>query len=146
MKLELGKRYPVKILKVIRAGVIVQVGEFRPDDTAFIHLSKISKKFVDDPSKFVTVGRTYEAEAVKGSVNDVELSLLHMNLEPMMIHVDLAKGPDRTSFRPYVKQPNKPPVPISNPVTLDDMITKMNKDYNDKTQAMNARSRRKTKR
>lgn len=121
MKLELGQLYQVTIIKLVQSGIIVQVGT-STSDTQFIHKSKISKRFVDDISKFVQVGQQLKAEAVVGVINPIELSLLNMNIQPS------------NSFTPAPK--------VSAPMTLDDMIAKMNRDFDDKQHMLN-RSRKK---
>lgn len=78
MELQKGQSYEVTVTKLLQRGVIVQIND--TEDTEFIHISKLSAKFVSDISKIVNVGDTYTAIAVYNpEYSRVELSLKHIN-------------------------------------------------------------------
>lgn len=81
MELQKDKSYEVTVTKILQRGVIVQIDGM--EDTEFIHISKLSTKFVSDISKIVNVGDKYTAIAVYNpEYSRVELSLKHINHAP----------------------------------------------------------------
>lgn len=81
MDLVPGSNYDVKVFKIIKSGVLVQL---KDESTELIHISNISSKFVGNIADFVTVGETYKARAQVGKIKDVELSLKHLDLGPYL--------------------------------------------------------------
>ena len=140
MDLTIGNRYNVHVVKIIKSGIIVSVSD--TDDTFMIHLSKISKRYVTDPAQFVLVGCNYEAEAVSGVVKPVELSLLHLDLQPLIVGVDLSHNSDYTST--VSVKVNKRPLKPKDP--FEAMIDKMNKDHDDKIHSTRNREKRRGRR
>lgn len=80
MQLTVGKKYDVSVIKVNKNGIIVRMVD---GSTQFIHISKLSTKFIDDINKYVKVGNKYYAIAVESEEKGAELSLIHLNLEPI---------------------------------------------------------------
>ena len=77
MQLKLGEKYSVTVQKILQYGIIVSMED---GSTEFIHISKISDKYVSDIADFVSVGDTYQALACVGKKQDVELTLAHLSL------------------------------------------------------------------
>lgn len=87
MELELGKKYNVKVIKLLDFGIVVKMLDEPEYCTELIHVSQISDKFVKNIESFVSVGNEYEAEAVSGNGKgkDVQLSLKHLHIEPIRV-------------------------------------------------------------
>ena len=131
MKLEIGKHYTVKVVKILERGVVVSMED---DTTEFIHISKISPRFVKNIVDFVSVDTVYDAEAVEGVAHPVELSLRHLNLTPM--NYQKPKDNDHKPRNNYNKSSHKP-------ATLDDMIKASENDLKDKLATQNNPKNRK---
>lgn len=87
MELELGKKYNVKVIKLLDFGIVVKMLDEPEFRTELIHVSQISDKFVKNIESFVSVSNEYEAEAVSGNGKgkDVQLSLKHLHIEPIRV-------------------------------------------------------------
>lgn len=87
MELELGKKYNVKVIKLLDFGIVVKMLDVPEYCTELIHVSQISDKFVKNIESFVSVRNEYEAEAVSGNGKgkDVQLSLKHLHIEPIRV-------------------------------------------------------------
>ena len=73
-----GEKYQVKVESIIPIGAVVRMPDNR---TELIHISQIASCFVDSVENFVSVGETYEAEAVEGQgKKPIQLSLKHLGL------------------------------------------------------------------
>lgn len=77
MTLEVGKKYHVIVINIVKSGIVVQLDD---GSTALIHISRISDKFVADIREFVNIRDEFEALGVEGLSRPVELSLRHLNL------------------------------------------------------------------
>lgn len=126
MDLQLGNKYKVTVTRILQRGIVVQF--LNTSDTEFIHISKLSTKFVSDISKLVQVGDCFEAVCVK-SATRLELSLKHLNLE------SLYKNVDRKCLEKH-DQP-KP--------SLDEMIASAEAIFKDKRRDADARLKRRRK-
>lgn len=114
MVLEKDKYYLVKVVKLIKSGAIVELDD---GSTELVHVSQIASKYVSDPSKFVEEGVFYSARCVEGKSKDDSglcLSFKYLNMGPKFT-VD-----------------NKEPYKHVEKTSLDDMIEKANRTYNDK--------------
>lgn len=119
MELVASQKYPVKVLRIIKAGLIV---EMEDKSTELIHISKIANAYVSNAADFVTVGETYEAEAIQGTARPVELSLKHLNLKSTAPQA----GPSRNSVeRDFGKLPRKND-------SFESMLAKSKADLSDK--------------
>lgn len=108
MELQVGQIYQVHTIKLLNYGVIVKLSD---NSTELIHISKLSDKFIRSVEEAVSVDKTYNAIGVKGTKKPVELSLtIKESLQPK-----------------HDKQ-----LPEGKP-SLDDMIAKCNKVFEDKT-------------
>lgn len=87
MELELGKKYNVKVIKLLDFGIVVKMLDEPGYCTELIHVSQISDKFVKNIESFVNVSDEYEAEAVSGNGRgkEVQLSLKHLHIEPIRV-------------------------------------------------------------
>ncbi len=87
MELELGKKYNVKVIKLLDFGIVVKMLDVPEYCTELIHVSQISDKFVKNIESFVSVNDEYEAEAVSGNGRgkEVQLSLKHIHIEPIRV-------------------------------------------------------------
>ena len=121
LELTIGEKHRVKVVKYLSKGILVKVEGDNSDNTMFIHLSKISPKFVTDVSDFVTMGEVYEAEVVPSPIPDkpFELSLLALNLHskaPYTPRATYSDGSLNKSQQSHKTQPprghsdHKPPV------------------------------------
>lgn len=126
MDLQLGNKYKVTVTRILQRGIVVQF--LNTSDTEFIHISKLSTKFVSDISKLVNVGDCFEAVCVKGSTR-LELSLKHLNLE------SLYKNVDRKCIENHDQQK----------LSLDEMIASAESIFKDKKRDTDARLRRRRK-
>lgn len=139
--IELDSNYNVKIIKVLTKGIIVELTDY-PGETAFIHISKISTKFVDDVNKFVKLGDTFEAKGVPSNISGIELSLLHLSLQPVtgkeITQHNTHKSVDSLN-NTKVKQSN------SSESSIDSMIKAANDAYLDKHRALSSRRKRRLK-
>lgn len=114
MVLEKDKYYLVKVVKLIKSGAIVELDD---GSTQLVHASQIGRKYVSDPSKFVEEGVFYSAKCVEGKSKDDSglcLSFKYLNMCPKFV-------PDNRELDTHVEKES-----------LDDMIEKANRAYNDK--------------
>lgn len=125
MELVLGEEYSVSVIKFVSSGIIVKMSD---SSTQLIHLSKLSSKFVSDPSNLVSIGQVLTARCVEGLGKPLELSILHLGLVPKRrpeLIVDKSKIESATESKP-VK-------------SLDDMIADMNAAFEDKMRSKRTR-------
>ena len=133
---ELGQNYRVKVIKIVKAGIIVDLLDY-PGMTGFIHISKLSTQFVDDINNFVEVGDTYTAVAFEGRFGEAELSLLSANIKSKVSRTPKHKR--NNEYNPKSKSFNNTSrKPIRN---LDNMIDDANKVFDDKQFTHNRRNR-----
>lgn len=118
MDLSVGQTYSVTVIKLLARGIVVQLTGTSQQE--FIHISKLSEKFVSNVSDAVKIGDTLDAMCVK-SGDRVELSLKHLNLVK-----------DNQSKHKSSK-------------SLDEMIASANASLKDKQGAMDSRFHRKRK-
>lgn len=114
MVLEKDKYYLVKVVKIIKSGAIVELDD---GSTHLVHVSQIASKYVSDPSKFVAEGVFYSAKCVEGKSKDDSglcLSFKYLNMGP--------------KFVSEIREPDK----HAEKTSLDEMIEKANRTYNDK--------------
>lgn len=130
MELEIGKKYDVKIVKIIKVGAIAELSD---GSTELIHLSNISNQFVDDVSKFVIVGHTYQSTCQQGKTKPAELTLRPLDLKPIISNPKESKNSE--SLNTTYEKPNN--LKKEEKPSLDDMISAMNADYQDKTKEYN---------
>lgn len=152
MELLLGQRYEVVVRYIKhKKGIIVEFVD-NPEETAFIHLSRISDKFVANIEDFVTCGEILIAECVEGLAHPLELSLKHLNLESRTtsnaypkttptIGVVSHGRPSISSYQSAIREVERM---MSKPApTLDEMIADSNKVLQDKMKSRKARYDRK---
>lgn len=152
MELLLGQRYEIVVRYIKhKKGIIVEFVD-NPEETAFIHVSRISDKFVANIEDFVTCGEILLAECVKGLVHPLELSLKHLNLQARILSNAYPKSrptigvashgrPVSNGYQSAIKEVERM---MSKPApTLDEMIADSNKVLQDKMKARKARYDRK---
>lgn len=145
MGVKIDEEYLITVVSIKSKGIIVKLDN--ESETEFIHISKISPAFVSDISNFVGVGDKLVAKGVKSDVKNVELSLLHLNLNPSKSNAD-SKPKDqynRKSTKKAIGRQSVPAIQNDLPPTLEDMIKKSNSQLQEHQQALNARLRRKHK-
>ncbi len=89
MKLEAGKTYEVKVIKIIPVGAVVKMED---NTTELVHISNIADCYVAEVADFVDVDKVYTATCREGKNRPLELTFLPLHLE--------SKNPD-------VKKKNK---------------------------------------
>lgn len=124
MNIQSGQVYAITVTKILPRGIIVQITG--TEDTEFIHISKLSVKFVSDISKLVRVGDKLEAVGIQGK-DRTELSLQHLHLESLNNNVERKKLPTKNTA---TKQP-----------TLDEMIAAADRDFKEKQRMTDSRLR-----
>lgn len=152
MELVLGQTYEVVVRYIKhKKGIIVEFVD-NPEETAFIHVSRISDKFVANIEDFVTCGEILIAECVEGLAHPLELSLKHLNLQARTSSSTYPKvtptvgvvsqgRPVSNSYQSAIKQVERM---MSKPApTLDEMIADSNKVLQDKMKSRKARYDRK---
>lgn len=132
MELQIGNTYNVKVAKIIKSGIIVEMSD---ESTEFIHLSNISDQYVNNISNFVSVGYIYTATCIKGKSKPFELSLKPLNLKPASLNKPTVKNPKYVNEK--VVRKHIPTSNVKQPKSLDDMIANMNACYEDKMKAYN---------
>lgn len=129
MNIQEGQMYGVTVVKILPKGIIVQIQG--TSETEFIHISKLSVKFVSDISKLVQVGDKLEAMCIQGK-EKLELSLQHLHLESLYKHVERNKlSPENNTSQQTT--------------SVDDMIAAAERDFKEKQKAIDSRSKRKHK-
>lgn len=112
--IEVGNTYVITVREFVERGVIVELAD---GSNEFIHISKISTRYVTRLEDFVQIGDTYEALCVLSKYGKPELSLQHLNLiSKHTLHMASKDSPTNTS--------------------LDDMIESMNKVFADKQKTL----------
>lgn len=123
MKLIKGNYYDVVPIKMEPFGIVVEAED---ESTHLIHISQISKDYVDDVVNFVSIGNHYNALAIDGvGKKSVQLSLLHLGL--MSQRIPPKKQKENSHKRTSSHLNSK-----SYQDKLDSMIAKTEKDYRDK--------------
>jgi len=130
-----GEFYTATVVRYSRSGAVVTVEGH--DGTELIHLSKISPRFVNNTSDFLSIGDVVSAECVSGHSRPHELSLLHLNLQPKIAENKRTDDDRRTETRPVSAQ-KRPP----KPQTFEDMLTAVQSDFQDKQKDVKSRLRR----
>ena len=78
MQLEVGKRYEVTVKQILdKVGAVVLMED---GSTELVHISNIADCFVDDVSKYVTVGDELVAMCQEGKTRPVELTFRNLKL------------------------------------------------------------------
>lgn len=140
MELVLGEEYSVSVVKFIPSGVVVKLED---GSTQLIHISKLSNKYVSDPSVLVNIGETLIARCVEGTTKPLELSIVHLGLSPKgntKRNTTYRSEPDTVSYTRTVTTNTTPK--SENVQSLDDMISDMNSAYRDKMRSKRAREMR----
>ena len=118
MELQNNEIYKVKVTKILKNGIIV---ELQNGDTEFIHISEISDDFVSDIKSIVDVNQTIDCKCFyKTKLNKSVLSVKRMH------------------YRSPKPNTNKCNQQYNN---LDKMIKEAQKSYEDKTRTKERRSR-----
>lgn len=153
MELLLGQKYEVVVRHIKpKKGIVVEFVGYEGEMTEFIHISKISDKFVVNIEDFVTCGEILVAECVEGLAHPLELSLKHLNLQPRTASKSCTSGRPTvgvishgrrvaSSYQSAIKEVERM---MSKPSpTLDEMIADSNKVLQDKMKDRKARYDRK---
>lgn len=117
MSIKPGQEYPITVTKLKERGIIVQIDG--TPDTEFIHISKLSTKFVSNIASLVAVGDKLIAIAIEGK-DKTELSLQHLHLESL------------NKTERHKKSSNKTNDATSTKPSLDDMIAAAERDLKEK--------------
>ncbi len=128
--LVVGKEYEVKVVRMLSKGIVVRILSEESDNTEFIHLSKISSKFVSDVSDFVSMGEVLTAKAVESEIRGAELSLIHLNIRSKK-----EMNTDKDAGRMVSHIPTAYTPKIRHNKSLDEMIEDANRAYHDKMQS-----------
>lgn len=105
MNLSVDQIYKVKVIKIIKAGVIV---ELEDKSTQLIHISNIANNYIASIDAYVSVGDVFDAMAVPSTVKGVELSLKHLKLKNRDPEVEAASEVHKRSNRePRTKETSK---------------------------------------
>lgn len=130
MTLEIGSIYHVKVIKLLDKAIIVRL----PDNsTELIHVSKIANAFVKAPEEYVSIDDEFDAVGVKGQTKPVELSLRHLDLKKFNATIAEPKPKQHSKLSQHASNPTKPiHVKIDRKLSLDEMIKKSNKQFEDK--------------
>lgn len=139
----IGEYYDVKVKKILDKGIIVEDIK-RPEITAFIHLSKIADRYIDDIHKYMSVGDIFKVECVESSVKPMELSMIHLNLSP---HDISSSTHDKHNISKSDSSLDKSiPNKVDQKSDIESMIRNMNKVFEDKYSDISSRNRRKRNR
>lgn len=113
--IEVGKQYNITVVKLLDKGVIVSVdGE---EKTQFIHISKLTNRFIRSVTDAVSIGDKYTANCIFN---------VGLNKPELTIRESVGSSKPDTS-------------------TLDKMIKDAEKVFADKQKSMDSRSRRRRK-
>lgn len=139
----IGEYYDVKVKKILDKGIIVEDIK-RPEITAFIHLSKIADRYIDDIHKYMSVGDIFNVECVESSVKPMELSMIHLKLSPHNISNNTYDKHNASKSDNSLDKsiPNK----VDQKSDIESMIRNMNKAFEDKYSDISSRNRRKRNR
>ena len=110
------EHYNVTVTKIMERGAVVTISG--SDRTAFIHISQISKSFVQNIAEFLEVGKTYDA--ICTDPDRPSFSLHHLKLRSLYKVEGDRKSDQRDSGRQH------------GPMSLDDMIARANASLADK--------------
>ena len=122
-----GSFYPVTVTKLLARGIVVKLDD--TGTTEFIHISKISKKFISNIADFVNVGNRLVAKGIRGKNGTNELSLIHLHLGE----------PGQKVKEVHAEEVNEDPA-VKN---LNDMIAAAELSMHDKMGVIQARTERK---
>lgn len=150
MQLEVGKRYEVTVKQILdKVGAVVLMED---GSTELVHISNIADCFVDDVSKYVTVGDELVAMCQEGKTRPVELTFRNLKLHRKDGDVDSARHTvtaRNTASRedvPYKKHRNpysSSAITSRSNTKLDEMIENSNKEYENKFKSQNKGRKRK---
>ena len=131
-----GKTLPVTVIGIAKTGIIVQVDN--TEYTAFIHVSKIARGYVENIADYISVGERYDAMGYDKGFKP-ELVLTHLNLKPKH-----RNSSEQVQKKPVPKKPEIPEqyTPKQHtPKSLDQMIEDANKSFKDKYVARELKNR-----
>lgn len=132
MELCIGNKYNVIVRKHIPGkGIIVEI-EDTGGETAFIHLSKISREYVQRTEDYVSVGDSCTANCVAGRQKPVELSLIHLNLKNHHSSVSVPEDSVEVKDENPIPSPPKCIHSRSKDDDFEKMLSKANKVFSDK--------------
>lgn len=149
MDLTVGEKYKVVAERILERGIVARLED---GTTQFIHISQLSDRFVKNISDVITVGEEYEASCIVSKVKGAELSLRkEEKYTPKKFERPAAQNheaPNRyNNWKPAAQQQRY--VPKQGTPDLEQMIKKMNKDFESKRRkdyfAPKRNSRRKKK-
>ncbi len=126
--IELGKEYQVAVIKILDRGIVVQLKDTQY--TEFIHISKLSTRYVSDIHAYVKVGDEFSALCIQGD-GKRELSLKHLQLAPIYENAGSKKELTEEDSNTKTKS------------HLDEMIAASNLSLMEKLNTMQARAVRK---
>ena len=134
MDFQIGNKYKVKVVKIIKVGAIV---ELEDGTTELIHLSNVSNQYVSRIDDFISVGDTYEATCQEGKTKPTELTLRPLNLTCKVDDVDHTAHRDKLqSNYDEIKDAEISDGPVtkskSNMSDLDEMIAYLDQDVDNK--------------
>ena len=132
MDFQIGNKYKVKVVKIIKVGAIV---ELEDGTTELIHLSNVSNQYVSRIDDFISVGDTYEATCQEGKTKPTELTLRPLNLTCKVDELHSTFRRDKFQSKcdeTKVAEISNSHVTESNNSNLDRMIACMNQDFEDK--------------
>lgn len=82
MRFHIGQKYTGQAIELKPYGAVLKLDD---GSTALLHISNIADTFIEDVSKFITVGEFYEVTAVPGKIKTVELTLKNVDLDELDI-------------------------------------------------------------
>ena len=132
MDFQIGNKYKVKVVKIIKVGAIV---ELEDGTTELIHLSNVSNQYVSRIDDFISVGDTYEATCQEGKTKPTELTLRPLNLTCKVNELHSTFRRDKCHSKcdeTKITEISNSHVTESNNSNLDRMIACMNQDFEDK--------------
>lgn len=136
MILKIGNTYHVKVIKLLDKAIIVRLDD---NSTELIHVSKLANAYVKLPEEYVSIDDEFDALGVEGVSRSVELSLKHLDLKRFdsNVHEDtsdtILKKSNTYVNNSDIRKDNKfNSLRSDKKMTLDEMIKKSNKSYEDK--------------
>jgi len=81
MHFTIGERYLGEVIEIKPYGAVLK---FSDESTYLLHISNIADEFVQDVSKYVSIGDTCEVLAIPGKVKAIELTRRNVDIDKLI--------------------------------------------------------------
>lgn len=81
MNYKIGEKYSGEAIELKSYGAVLKMSD---GSTQLLHVSNIADEFVQDVSKYIKLGETYEVTAIPGKKHPIEITLRKVDIEKLI--------------------------------------------------------------